>query len=81
MLRATYTRYILKFKQPAGTPPGHLTGEGKWLGESLVFGTTRNIRTGRVCFISGIKCRRHAQLREKIGIYLPKYQHSHALRT
>ena len=79
MLRATYTRYILKFKQPAGTSRGILTEKETWFVK--VWYSEQPERTGRVCFISGIKCRRHAQLREKIGIYLPKYQHSHALRT
>ena len=30
MLRATYTRYILKFKQPAGTSRGILTEKETW---------------------------------------------------
>ena len=80
MLRATYEIHS-EIQTARRNLPRHSHGEGNLVCQSLVFGTTRNIRTGRVCFISGIKCRRHAQLREKIGIYLPKYQHSHALRT
>ena len=77
MLQATYSKYLLNFKQPAGTSRGILTEKETWFIKIWHPEQPEIYGLGECALFRGLSAEDTPDY-EEIGIYLPKHQHPHS---